>query len=496
MSKQKRRRKKRRNTLLPLLFLLISAAVIIALYVAVAVYFKKHFFPNSTINGYPVSQMTAQEADEELHAAIKDYLLTIYDRNGEKYHLEGSTFDYSCELINSASQYLEQQNAFLWPAQLTSDKTFDIDTHASYDEEKLVSQIKSLALFSEENTAAPENAQLVPSGDGYEIQPETAGNMPDTEHVINTISTAVAEGQKSVTLTDEDYLMPEITAEDPSLTDSLSQLEQYLSTTITYEVGNESEVLNRDITKDWISIDEENNSITIDEQKVTNYVQSLASKYNTYADKRQFQTSSGDTITIGGGDYGWVVDKEAEKAAILEEIKTGKTISRPLNYQQEAVQEGADDIGNTYIEIDYTKQHIWYYKDGALQLESDIVSGNISRNNGSPDGVFKIVFKKSPATLVGEDYSSDVTFFLPYAYNVGIHDASWRSPSEFGGETYKTSGSHGCINVPYEFVEQLYGMVEVGTPVIAYYREPVTLTAENAKISNAFSYVDTSQDTP
>lgn len=493
MSKQKR--KKRKSAALPLLVILIIIAVIIALYIAVAVYFKKHFFPNSTINGYPVSKLTAQEADEELHAAIKDYLLTIFDRNGDKYHLEGSTFDYSCELISSASQCLEKQNAFLWPTQLKSEKNFDIDTHASYDEEKLVSQIKSLALFSEENTVAPENAQLVSSEDGYEIQPESAGNMPDTEHMISTISTAVADGQKSVTLTDEDYLTPEITAEDPSLTDSLSQLEQYLSTTITYEVGGESEILNRDIIKDWISVDEQNN-ITVDEQKVTNYVQSLASKYNTYADKRQFQTSSGDTITIGGGDYGWVVDKDAEKAAILEEIKTGETISRSLNYQQEAVQEGADDIGNTYIEIDYTKQHIWYYKDGALQLESDIVSGNINRNNGSPDGVFKIVFKKSPATLVGEDYSSDVTFFLPYAYNVGIHDASWRSPSEFGGETYKTSGSHGCINVPYEFVEQLYSMVEVGTPVIAYYREPVTLTAENAKISNAFSYVDTGKDTP
>ncbi|MCI8991889.1 MAG: L,D-transpeptidase family protein [Eubacterium sp.] len=495
MSKQRKRRKKRRNRALPLFLALIIIAVVAALYIAVAVYFKNHFFPNTTINGYPVSKLTAQEADDELHAAVKDYLLTVFDRNGEKYHLEGSAFNYSCKLISSASQCLERQNAFLWPTQLKSDKAFDIDTQASYDEEKLTEQIKSLALFSEENAVAPENACLVPSENGYEIQPESAGNMPDTEHMINTISAAVADGQKNVTLTDEDYLSPEITAEDPSLTASLSQMEKYLATTITYEVGQDDEILNCDIIKDWIALDEQNN-ITVDEQKVTNYVQSLASKYNTYADKRQFHTSSGDVITIGGGDYGWVVDKDEEKAAILEEIKTGETISRRLHYQQEAKQEGTDDIGNTYIEIDYTKQHIWYYKDGTLQLESDIVSGNISRNNGSPDGVFKIVFKKSPATLVGEDYSSDVTFFLPYAYNVGIHDASWRSPSEFGGDTYKTSGSHGCINVPYEFVEQLYGMVEVGTPVIAYYREPVTLTAENAKISNAYSYVDTDQNTP
>ena len=36
------------------------------------------------------------------------------------------------------------------------------------------------------------------------------------------------------------------------------------------------------------------------------YVQQLASKYNTFGRKRSFKTSSGDTIEIGGGDYGWV----------------------------------------------------------------------------------------------------------------------------------------------------------------------------------------------
>ena len=36
-------------------------------------------------------------------------------------------------------------------------------------------------------------------------------------------------------------------------------------------------------------------------------------------------------------------------------------------YEQTALYRGADDIGNTYIEIDYTKQHMWYYKDGALR---------------------------------------------------------------------------------------------------------------------------------
>jgi lipoprotein-anchoring transpeptidase ErfK/SrfK len=195
----------------------------------------------------------------------------------------------------------------------------------------------------------------------------------------------------------------------------------------------------------------------------------------------------GDTVKIGGGDYGWVIDKEKEKAQIYEDLAQGGAITREPVYNQTAIQYGPDDIGPTYIEIDYTNQHLWYYKEGELVLDTDIVSGNINKNNGSPDGVYKIVYKERNATLVGEGYSSPVDYFMPFAYNVGIHDASWRS--QFGGTIYKTSGSHGCINAPAEIAKELFEQVEVGTPVIAYYRETVYLRAENHRISNAYSYV-------
>ena len=239
--------------------------------------------------------------------------------------------------------------------------------------------------------------------------------------------------------------------------------------------------------KDFIEV--EGFEVSLNEKKITDYVQSLASKYNTYADVRKFHTSSNDTVEIGGGDYGWIVDKPGEEEQLKADLETGKSVSREPVYSQRAYVEGKDDVGKTYVEIDYTKQHMWFYKDGELVVESDVVTGNINRDNGSPDGVFKIVYKDSPAVLKGEDYESDVQYFMPFAYNVGIHDASWRG-DKFGGEIYKSNGSHGCINAPLEVATKIYENIEVGTPVIAYYREKVELTAENAKISNAFSYVD------
>jgi hypothetical protein len=232
----------------------------------------------------------------------------------------------------------------------------------------------------------------------------------------------------------------------------------------------------------------EDDQVTLDEDKIARYVQHLASTFNTYADRRSFATSMGDVIEIGGGDYGWVIDKKAEAAQLLEDLNGGVPVEREPIYEQTAKEYGPDDIGDTYVEVDYTNQHLWYYRDGELVLDSDFVSGNLSKGNGSPDGVFKIVYKKKDATLVGEDYESAVDYFMPFAYNVGFHDASWRST--FGGEIYRTKGSHGCINMPHDAAEELYSELEVGTPVVAFYREEIQLTSENARITNAFSYVD------
>ena len=66
-------------------------------------------------------------------------------------------------------------------------------------------------------------------------------------------------------------------------------------------------------------------------------MQSLASKYNTYGDKREFLTSKGDVVTIGGGDYGWVIDKEAEREQLIEEVKNGEVKTREPIYSQTAV---------------------------------------------------------------------------------------------------------------------------------------------------------------
>lgn len=461
------------------------AVLLAAAYAGVGYYFHDHFYPGTVINETNFSLGTADTAEEKIKEDAEDYLLAIHDREDRVTYISGKDIDYHYESDGSIQKVMDKQNSMLWPLYISKDHSHTVNVKLTYDESKLVKLVEGMECFKEENIEKPEDAYLKYTDNGYEIVPEKKGNQPLEEQIMLDVKAVIEERQAVLKLNDSDYMQPAVTSEDPKLQEKLQVTEKYKNMSITYEIEGAEQVLDGQTILSWLTINDDL-SVTVDPDMAASYAQQLASKYNTYAATRSFVTTNGDTIKIGGGDYGWVIDKKGEAARIIEDIEKGESVTREPEYEQRAFVEGADDIGNTYIEIDYTNQHLWYYKDGSILMDSDLVSGNLNNGNGSPDGVFKIISRQSPATLVGEDYESDVTYFMPFAYNVGLHDASWRS--NFGGSIYKNSGSHGCINLPYDAADTIYKNVELGTPVVAYYRDNVKLTSNNAKVSNAYSY--------
>lgn len=484
------RRKRRARVLRRALLLALGTVLFLlfGLYVFFGIYFRSHFFYQTSIEDISVGGLTAEKAIEELRMEVKDYLLVMYDRDGNKYQIPGVDFGYDYQPLGEEEKLIEGQNSLLWPVKIGKEKKLEMEKSITYDENLLREKVAALDCLKEERMKKPVNAFIQMTEAGYELVSEERGSYLFADKLFARVKAAVDAGKSEITFTDDLYENPAVTASDPVLTECMAKIQSYFGAEITYDMGVDKEVVDTGVISSWITVDE-NYNVTFNEDKVAAYVQSLASKYNTYGDEREFLTAKGDTVTIGGGDYGWVIDKEKEREQLLEEVKNGEIKTREPVYSQTAVSRSKNDIGSTYIEVDYTNQHMWYFEEGTLKLDSDFVSGNISRGNGSPDGVFKVVYKKSPAVLKGEDYESDVTYFIPFAYNVGFHDASWRH-GRFGGTIYKNSGSHGCINMPEEKAAKLYELVKVDTPVVAYYREPVKLTAENTKISNAYSYYD------
>jgi lipoprotein-anchoring transpeptidase ErfK/SrfK len=127
------------------------------------------------------------------------------------------------------------------------------------------------------------------------------------------------------------------------------------------------------------------------------------------------------------------------------------------------------DVGSTYIEISLKQQHMWFYYNGKLYCETDVVTGNDDGYHNTPKGTYRIWQRMSPATLVGADYSCPVDYWLAFTYQGhGIHDSSWRSSGEYGGTTYKGNGSHGCVNTPHKAVKKIYSKAKIGCEVVIY----------------------------
>lgn len=55
---------------------------------------------------------------------------------------------------------------------------------------------------------------------------------------------------------------------------------------------------------------------------------------------------------------------------------------------------------------------------------------------------------------------------MPFFEGEGLHDAPWKS--SFGGDIYKTDGSHGCVNLPTDVAGTIYNNIQAGMAIVIY----------------------------
>ena len=262
-----------------------------------------------------------------------------------------------------------------------------------------------------------------------------------------------------------------MTSDDKDLNQLVENLNHYVDIEITYCFGNQKEVLDGSVVKDWLTYDKKG-KVLVKDGAISDYIASLADKYDTYDKPRKFKTSDGTYVTVEGGSYGWKIDQTAEAEELTKLMEEEPHMERTPIFAQEADSWENGDMGDTYVEVDLTKQHLWMYKEGKLIVESDFVSGTMTPARVTPPGIFRLYYKKSPAVLrstkPGDSYETPVSFWMPFNGGIGFHDATWRG--SFGGQIFWNSGSHGCINLPYSAAQTIYQNIEKDYLVICFYR--------------------------
>ncbi len=507
---------KRRKTII---IIVVIIAAIVAAYFIFAFLFTRYFYPHTVINGVNCSWKNVSTCDELLKQGADGYVLTLYEQDGSTEEITGEEVDLELLPEEQLEEILGEQNGFAWIVHLfRSGDEISIDIPISYNEVKLESAMNGLNCLSEDYVIQPVAPVLTDfvEGVGYSVTDPVYGNVVDRDALLENLNNVVGKMIPTLHLAETGcYEGADFRDEIERLDTVRDMLNNYVTRTMTYEFGDQTEVLTGAQINEWLvieedlsdedvstdtsadeeetyeeeeesseesevreltvkelaedtsgSIDLDRVSIHVDKDRLAEFVYGLAYDHNTRYLYHTFTTTGGDTITVVGGNYGWYMDQSATLEKLITYLDAGVDYTGEAEFIQRAAQWGDRDYGTTYVEISLSQQHMWYYRLGVLTLESDIVSGNPTTDHGTEKGCFMIAYKARDQVLEGEDYSSAVSYWMPFYDGVGLHDAPWRS--SFGGTIYQYSGSHGCINLPYSVAEELYGYIEGGEAVIIY----------------------------
>lgn len=481
------KRIRKRFFIITLFFLLL----LVAGYFSLGLYYMNGFSVNTWINGVYCTGKTVEEVNEQL--LLQEELpetITIVglETSGEKqteksWYLPAKEIAYSMDYTAQLESYIAGQRQWLWPDNFTAHRRQSLQPKIFCDEEKLLNWFDG-TFGNSQTTDGRQDYRITYNGEklGYCLFDGTK-NLLDEKRAYETVKEGIAAGETTISLVESGcYYDAALSAEQEETRQLWEQLEAFQNNGPVYDFSEEQErpdaavmalFLKKDSEEPYLPILDKHGQLQLDVEQIAEYVEYLSDKYSTYGKEWEFQSTRGDVVTVPGGTYGGQLDTDAETLWLTEYLKgliqAGSNVlfaeeAHVPAYTREPFSRSSRTPGDTYVEVDMGIQKLYYYSDGELQLETDIVSGNRGR---TPAGVNFVYAKEKNRVLRGPGYASHVDYWMPVKGGIGLHDASWRD--EFGGEIYKTNGSHGCINIPSEVMAELYEMVEIGTPVVMFY---------------------------
>lgn len=467
------KKKMRKSKNLVIFVLCMMLLVLVLLYCCFALYYKNHFFPGTIINDYVCGNKTASAVDGMVEKEMASYSLALQEADGSIEMIYAADIDLHIELAKSPEELLGEQDGWLWLFKIFDDNGLKTGTNLRYDKAKLDAKVDSLKCMTPSTVKEPVDAHIELQGDAYVIVGAVPGNEVIKDKLVKIIEDAIAAGEKMLDLNQSDvYKQAAIQADDPDLQAELVKLQTYTGFSIKVPFGDNVETIGPDVIHSWLEEDKTTGKNVLSYDLIESYVEEkFAYKYNTFGQgitRTIPATGLGRDVSVPSGDYGWWLNCEETAEAIKEAVEAGKDAEVEPIWRQKAEKFGDVDFGNSYIELDITRQHVWIYIDGEQVFEAKVTTGNVSTGMETQVGAHRVMYYQKDATLTGEGYAEQVDYFVVFYTNTGFHDAKWQDRSKFGTDYYINHGSHGCVRMALEDAEQLYQYAEVGMPVFVY----------------------------
>ena len=456
--------------------LIISMLLIIVAYIGLGFYFTNAFLPNTFVNGIKCDWKSVSEVNSLLSQQGEIPQIVVYDEDEEPHTLDMAAAGFKLDYSKGLKKTVQGQNIVLWLLNAFDSKNYQLEADGVYTDDTLKKAWDDLDLVQERKNSDG-TYEIIKTKEGFELN-ENMSHRLNLDNAYDYIKDQLNGKNFEIHLKDgNSYVEEELTDDQAANKEIWDELNKFWECNIVYDMGTEQIEFDQKILSGFLKCKNnvpvlENGTLVVDENKIEAFVDDLCDQYDTLGKDREFMSTRGDLITITNVTYGTKLDRDAEVEFLKEALQdpscfgTGKTEHIPT-YESEPFVRGLDDLGNTYIEIDMTNQKMYYYIDGELFVETDVVTGCTSKKHGTPSGVNKVYAKQKNRTLRGADYAAFVSYWMPVKGNIGIHDSSWRG--KYGGEIYKRSGSHGCINTPKKAMKEIFNNTELGTPVLTFY---------------------------
>lgn len=452
-----------KNTMKKISLFIIGLLALV--YIAGLVVFSLYTYPNTYINGSNKS-LTSRST---LFDLSKDsFELDIVDGDNKPHRLNSNDIGYQRTVVGKPQ---DNANTFLWPLEVFKSHNYDLEVRSNYDKSKLNTFIADNKFL--DNMVAPQDARIDydEQEQKFVLVDEVEGSTLDKNNLEKSIIETLDAGASELQLK-EIYEKPSVTSESEDLLAEFNKVNDIAKFKYDFDFVDYVVSLTG---KELIDMyDEEDNQLVFNRDKARSWVARLARETDTYGKDREFEATDIGTITVKGGIYGFLMAVDSTTNNLVQMIEEGTDGEVDIEYLVEGPYREKDDIKGTYVELDISRQHMWFYKDGELIMDSDVVTGNmINKDSMTPTGLNKIWSKSRNKVLkgtnpnTGQSYEYPTEYFMPMGWtDSGFHDTYTRT--NYGGDIYLTSGSSACVNMPLEKAKFLYENVDVETPVFVY----------------------------
>lgn len=444
------RKLKRKKRMTIFYFTSLLLLIILLGIFALSLFHRSHFRNGTTIDGVDCSWLTTQEAYSKLNEQLKEKEVSFIFVDA-KYYFRGDSFGLTIPSTTELESFLAMQKS--------QQKRYFSSSQFTLDEGKLKDILKSIPNLDSTKMIPSQDASIVIEDDLLTLVPEVTGNYIDFDEAYHLASSSFRSGYTSVDFSNITDNKANVTSYD--LQETVTSINQVLETSISFVLNDDSILtLDKSIMKDWIVVDADGHyGIDID-GNLPLFISKLSEQCANSTTWFEFTGTNAEPVMVPAKNL--LLDENAEMERIKSELGSATSYTHTPIFSA--------PVGDSYVEVDISRQHIWMYVGGKCVVDSDCVTGNAGIHD-TPEGYFFLTYKTTNAVLRGYNdngskYASPVSYWMPFNGGIGLHDASWRD--SFGGSIYLGNGSHGCVNLPKETAKKIYQNIDKTMPIIVY----------------------------